>query len=78
MNTNYSHGGFPTNISLIYVDYFYSKYYCGRLAASADGATDEDKGCSLFNGATFRSVGGETTLASDPSSTPYASWVTSS
>ena len=70
MNTNYSHGGFPMNLSFTYANYFYSKYYCGRPTASADGVTDEDKGCSLSDGATFGSVGGRTTLASDPASTP--------
>ena len=24
------------NLTIIFVDYFYSKYYCGRSAASAD------------------------------------------
>ena len=57
MNTkNCSHGGFPTNLSFTYTDCFYSKFYYGRLAASADGSVDEDKGCSLSNGTTFDSV----------------------
>jgi len=73
MNINYSHGGFPTNLSFTYADYFYSKFYYGRPAASANGATDEDKGCSLSDGATFGSVGGGTMLAFDPASTPSIS-----
>ena len=72
MNTNCSHGGFPMNLSFTYADYFYSKFYRGRPMASADGVTDEDKGCSLSDGATFSLVGGRTTLASDPASTPSA------
>ena len=79
MNTNNcSHGGSPTNLSFTYANYFYSKFYCGRPAASADGTTDEDKGCSLSDGATFGSVGGGTMLTSDPSTTPPAGWMTSS
>ena len=78
MNTNCSHGGFPMNLSFTYADYFYSKYYCGRPMASPDGATDEDKGCSLYDGATFGSVRGRTTLTSDPATTPSIGWVTSS
>ena len=71
MNTkNYSHGGSLTNLSFTYTDCFYSKFYCGRPAASADGTIDEDKGCSLFDGTTFGSVGGGTTLTSDLVSTP--------
>ena len=78
MNTNCSHGGFPTNLSFTYANYFYSKYYCGHPATSADGAADEDKGCSLSDKATFGSIGGRTTLASDSSATPSAGWVMSS
>ena len=70
MNTNCSHKGFPMNLSFTYADYFYSKYYCGHPVASADSANDEDKGCSLSDEAMFGSVGGRTTLASDPTSTP--------
>ena len=72
MNTNYSHGGIPMNLSFTYANYFYSKFYCGRPAASADVTVDEDKGCSLSDGMTFGSVGGGTTLISDPVSTPSA------
>ena len=72
MNTNCSHGGFSMNLSFTYADYFYSKFYYGRPAASADGTTDEDKGCSFSDGATFGSVGGGMTLASDLASTPSA------
>ena len=57
------------NLSFTYANYFYSKYYYGRPMASVDGTTDEDKGCSLFDGATFGSVGGGMTLTSDPAST---------
>ena len=78
MNTNCSHEGFPTNLSLTYANYFYSKYYCGRPVALADGATDEDKGCSLSDGATFGSIGGGTTLISDLTTTPSVGRVTSS
>ena len=28
--------GSPTNLTITFADYFYSKYYCGRSAASAD------------------------------------------
>ena len=66
------------NLTFTFANYFYSKYYYGRLAASADDATDEDKGCSLSDRATFGSVGGRTTLASDPVSTPSIGWMTSS
>ena len=66
------------NLSFTYANYFYSKYFCGRLAASADGVTDEDKACSLSDGVTFGSVGGGTTFASDLASTPSVGWVTSS
>ena len=62
--------GSPTNLSFTYADYFYSKFYCGRLAASADGVTDKDKGFSLSDGSMFGSVGGRMTLASNPASTP--------
>ena len=78
MNTNCSHGGSPTNLTFTYADYFYSKFYYGRSVALADDATDEDKGRSLSDGATFGSVGGGTTLASDPTSTPSAGRMTSS
>ena len=70
MNTNYSHGGSPMNLTFTFANYFYSKYYYGRLAASADDATDEDKGCSLSDRATFGSVGGGTTFTSNQASTP--------
>ena len=66
------------NLSFTYADYFYSKFYYGHPAASADGATDEDKGCSLSNGAMFGSIRGGTMLASDLASTPSVGWVTSS
>ena len=69
MNTNCSHRAFPMNLSFTYADYFYSKFYCGRPTTSADGATDEDKGCSLSDGATFGLVGGGTTLSFDLAST---------
>ena len=75
---NYSHGGSPTNLSFTYTDRVYSKNYCGRPAASADGAVDKDKGCSLADGTTFGSVGGGTMLVSDPASTPFAGWMMSS
>ena len=71
MNTNnYSHEGSPMNLSFTFADCFYPKFYYGRPTASADGATDEDKGCSLSDGVTFGSVRGRMTLASDPASTP--------
>ena len=47
MNTNYSHGGSPMNLTLTFAGYFYSKFYCNRPAASVDGATGEGRGCSL-------------------------------
>ena len=75
---NYSHGGSPTNLSFTYTDRVYSKNYCGRPAASADGSVDEDKGWSPSDETTLGSVGGGTTLAPDPVSTPSASWMTSS
>ena len=62
----------PTNLSFTYTDYFYSKFYCGRSVALADGVIDEDKGSSLSNGTTFGSVGGGMRLASNPVSTPSA------
>ena len=58
------------NLSLTYTNCFYSKFYCGCPAASADGLVDKDKGCSLSGGTMFGSVGGRTTLVSDPVSTP--------
>ena len=76
MNTNCSHRGFLTNLSFTYADYFYSKFYCGRSAASADGAIDEDKGYLLLDRAMFGLVKGETMLASDPASTPSTGRVT--
>ena len=75
---NCSHGGSPMNLTFMFSDYFYSKYYYGRPVTSADGATGEDKGCSLFDGAMVGSVGGGTTFASDLGSTLSAGWVTSS
>ena len=33
---NYSHGGSLANLTITFADYFYSKYYCGRSAASTD------------------------------------------
>ena len=79
MNTkNYSHGGSPTNLSFTFTNGFYSKFYYGRQAALADDATDKDKGSLLSDGATFGSVGGRMTLASDLASTPFTGWMTSS
>ena len=75
---NYSHGGTPTNLSFTCTDCFYSKSYCGRPAASADGTIDEDKGSSLSDGMTFGSVRDRTTLTSNLVSTPSAGWMTSS
>ena len=66
------------NLSFTYPNYFNSKFYCGCSVASADGPTDEDKGCSLSDGTTFGSVRGGTMLASDPASTPSVGWMTSS
>ena len=66
---NCSHEGSPMNLLFTYTDCFYSKFYCGRSAALADGLVDEDKGCSLSDGTTFGSVRGGTTLASDLVST---------
>ena len=60
------------NLSFTYTNCFYSKFYCSLPVALADGTVDEDKGCSLFNGMTFGSVGGGTTFASDLGSTPPA------
>ena len=70
--------GLPMNLSFTYTDCFYSKFYYGRPAASADGMIDEDKGSLLSNGTTFGSVRGGTTLALDPVSTPSTGWMTSS
>ena len=61
------------NLSLTHIDYSYFTFYCGRPTASANSATDEDKGCSLSDGATFGSVGGGTMFSSDPASTPSIS-----
>ena len=58
------------NSSLTITDYFYSKLYYGLPTASADGTVDKDEGSSLSVGTTFGSVGGGTTLASDPVSIP--------
>ena len=78
MNTNCSHEGFPTNLSFTYADYFYSKYYCGRPTALADGVTNEDRGCSLSDASAFGSIRGGTTLTSNLASTPSVGWKTSS
>ena len=78
MQNNCSHGGSPTNLSFTFAECFCPKFYYGRPAASADGATDEDKGCSLSDEATLDSIGGGMTLASDLASTPSAGWVMSS
>ena len=78
MNTNCSHKGFPMNLSFTYADYFYSKYYRGHPTASADSANDEDKGCSLSDGAMFGSVRGRMMLTSDLASTPSIGWMMSS
>ena len=66
------------NLSFTFTNCFYSKFYCGRPAASADGVVNKDKGCSLANRMTFGSVGGGTMLVSDLVSTPSASWMMSS
>ena len=66
------------NLSFTYADYFYSKFYYGRPVASADGAVDKDKGCSLADGMTFGSVGDGTMLVFNPISTPCVGWMTSS
>ena len=78
MNTNCSHEGFPMSLSFTHANYFYSKFYYGRPAASTDGVTNEDKGCSLSDEATFGSVRGRTTLTSDPASTASIDWMASS
>ena len=75
MNTNNcSHGDSPMNLSFTFADCFCPKFYYGCPTASADCVTDEDKGYSLSNGATFGSIGGRTTLAFDLTSTPSAGW----
>ena len=61
------------NLSFTFADCFCPKFYYGRQAALADDATDKDKGCSLYDVATFGSVEGGTMLAFDPASTPSAS-----
>ena len=66
------------NLSFTYTDYFYSKFYCGRPTALADGTINEDKGCSPSDGTMFISVRGGTTLAFDSVSTPSVGWMTSS
>ena len=78
MNINCSHGGSSMNLTSTFADYFYSKFYCGRPAALADGATDEDKGCLLSDGAMFGSVRGRMMLTSDLASTPSIGWMMSS
>ena len=75
MNTNSSHRGFPMNLTFTYAHYFYSQFYCGHLAASANDTTNKDKGCSLFDGARFGSIGGGTMLAFDSASTPSVGWM---
>ena len=60
------------NLSFTYANYFYSKFYYGRPAASAD------KGCSLSDGAMFGSVRGRMMLTSDLASTPSIGWMMSS
>ena len=75
---NCSHRGSPTNLSFTYSDYVYSKFYCGRLAASADGTVDEDEGSSLPVRMTFGSIGGGMMLTFDLVSTPSTGWTTSS
>ena len=37
---NCSHGGSPTNLTIIFATYFYSECYCGRSAASADAKVE--------------------------------------
>ena len=66
------------NLSFTCADYFYSKYYCDRPAASADGAVDKDKGYSLADGTMFGSIEGRTMLILDSASTPSIGWMTSS
>ena len=79
MNTNNcSHGDSPMNLSFTFADCFCPKFYYGRQAALADDATDKDKGSLLSDGATFGSVGGGMTLASDLASTPFTGWMMSS
>ena len=79
MNTkNYSHEGFPMNLTFTDTNYSYSKYNCDRPAALADSMVDEDKGCSLFDGTTFGSIRGRAALAFDLVSTPSVGWKTSS
>ena len=57
------------NLSFTYAKYFYSNSYYGRPMASADYATGEGRGCSLFGWMTFGLVGGRTTFASNLGST---------
>ena len=77
MNTkNCSHRGSSMNLSFTFTNCFYSKFYCGRPTALADGTVDEDKGCSFADGTTFGSVGGGTKLALDLVSTPSVGWMT--
>ena len=66
------------NSSFTSTDYFYSKLYYDSPAASANGTVDEDEGSSLPVGMMFGSIGGRTTLASDPVSTPSTGYTTSS
>ena len=65
-------------LTFTFADYYYFKFYCDHSTTSTYGATDEDKGCSLSDGATFGSVVGVMTLASNRASTPSVGWVTSS
>ena len=70
--------GLPTNSSFTYAKYFYSNFYYGCPTASADGATEEDKGCSPSDGATLGSIEGGAMFASNPGSALSADWATSS
>ena len=58
------------NLSFTYIDYFYSKFYCGRPIALADGTINEDKGSSFSDRTTFSLVRDGMTLTSNPVSTP--------
>ena len=78
MNTNCSHEGFPMSLSFTHANYFYSKFYYGRPAASTDGATGEGRGCLPIGWMTLGADGGGAMFASDPGSTPSAIWATSS
>ena len=81
MNTqkHFTQGATPRHYLLHLLKYFYSKnFYYGSMVALATGLTSEGRGCSSSDWATFGSVGGRVTPASDLGSMSSAGWATSS